>query len=113
MVQLFSFRSRANGTCGNDDYGARRLLNSLLCPQKLLFYSVYETDAKSSSNCRLSLSSTQFEVMGGFAHVEIMSSPLSAPIKLGVNNRVQLRKTLTLMQSRHDGVGILQPMTIF
>ncbi|MFN6883256.1 Putrescine importer PuuP, partial [Proteus mirabilis] len=31
----------------------------------------------------------------------------------GVNNRVQLRKTLTLMQVVMMGLAFLQPMTIF
>ncbi|QEQ99165.1 hypothetical protein EHZ20_03725 [Proteus mirabilis] len=68
MVQLFSFAVGPNGTCGNDDYGARRLLNSLLS-SKTSFYSVYRQMRSLPSNCRLSLSSTQFEVMGGVAHV--------------------------------------------
>lgn len=68
MVQLFSFAVGPNGTAGNDDYGARRLLNTYTS-LKTSFYSVYRQMRSLPSNCRLSLLSTQSEVMGGFANV--------------------------------------------
>ncbi|HCH50776.1 MAG TPA: hypothetical protein DEV59_08830 [Proteus sp.] len=68
MVQLFSFAVGPNGTCGNDDYGAWRLQNTFTS-SKNSFYSVYRQMRSLPSNCRMSLSKTQSEVMGGFAHV--------------------------------------------
>lgn len=68
MVQLFSFAVGPNGTCGNDDYGARRLLNTYTS-LKTSFYSVYRQMRTLPSNYRLSLLNTQTEVMGGFANV--------------------------------------------
>ncbi|WP_074388182.1 hypothetical protein [Proteus myxofaciens] len=68
MIQLFSFAVAPSGTCGNDDYGARRLLQTLIS-SKNPFYSAYRQMRSLPSNCRLSLSSTQYEVMGGFANV--------------------------------------------
>ncbi|MDR0218063.1 MAG: hypothetical protein LBI71_04130 [Enterobacteriaceae bacterium] len=70
MEQLFAFALVPIGArCCNDDYGAGLSVSSLSSNSS--FLSVFYRQMRSlPSNYRLSsCSSTQIEVMGGFAHV--------------------------------------------